>query len=532
MALKGLLTSPQLANLPGVSLVMRVYAPQMRFRNDDAALVRRLQSGDERAFEEIFKRHRAPLLSYCRHMLSSQDEGEDALQQTFIKAHRSLLGGEAAPRELRPWLYAIARNCCLSAIASRRPTAQLQEQTPSLAGLSEEVSRREDLRELVAGIGRLPEDQRSALLLAELDDLPHAEIAAIVGCEVSKVKALVYQARSSLLADRDARNTPCLEIREQLSVARGGELRRGPLRRHLRLCAGCRDFQLALGAQRQSLAAVLPVAPSAGLAVAILGHGAAHAAANAAGAAAGGTGLAASGGTAATTTAVGAGASAGGGDGYWHAARRRPGHQARRQRRGRRARDGRSGDRSQPRGARFLPRIRARAGRSSPGRGRGRGGREWRADRDRRVRPARLGLLRLARARRHHRPRRPHEPDVADGTVGPRQRGRTAHEHRFRGAECGSTRRPGPTGGERHRTESGRRGQALRGALRPPARSAARRSYAARPSSGARPCSAGGRSCGAGRRCYAASAWYAGAPGVKRSNGNRHLSSPPRPSRS
>jgi RNA polymerase sigma factor (sigma-70 family) len=282
---------------------MRVYGPQLRSRNDDAALVRRLRSGDERAFEEIFKRHRAPLLSYCRHMLSSQDEAEDALQQAFIKAHAALCGG-TAPRELRPWLYAIARNCCLSAIAARRPTAPLEEQTPSLAGLSEEVSRREDLRELVAGIGRLPEDQRSALLLSELDDLPHAAIAAIVGCEVSKVKALVYQARSSLLADRDARNTPCLEIREQLSVARGGELRRGPLRRHLRLCDGCRDFQLALGAQRQSLAAVLPVAPSAGLAVAILGHGAAaHTAV-----AAGGGGLAASGTAATTTTAVGAGA--------------------------------------------------------------------------------------------------------------------------------------------------------------------------------------------------------------------------------
>ncbi len=278
----------------------------LRARNDDAALVRRLQTGDERAFEEIFKRHRAPLLSYCRHMLCNRDEGEDALQQTFVKAHRSLLGG-TTPRELRPWLYAIARNCCLTAIASRRGwvgiESPLDERAPSLAGLSEEVSRREDLRELVAGIGRLPEDQRSALLLAELDDLPHAAIAAIVGCEVSKVKALVYQARSALLADRDALGTPCLEIREQLSVARGGELRRGPLRRHLRLCAGCRDFQLALSAQRQSLAAVLPVAPSAGLAVAVLGHGAAaHTAAAA--------GIGHASGTAATTTAVGAGAGA------------------------------------------------------------------------------------------------------------------------------------------------------------------------------------------------------------------------------
>ncbi len=299
----------------------------------DAALVPRMQAGDEGAFEAIFKRHHAPLLSYCRHVLGDQDEAEDALQQAFIKAHQAMLGG-TAPRELRPWLYAIARNCCLSAIAARKPTAALADDAPSLAGLSDQVHQREDLRELLAGIGRLPEDQRSALLLAELDDLSHQVIATIVGCPVNRVKALVYQARSALIADRDARNTPCQDIREQLSVAHGGELRRGPLRRHLKLCAGCRDFQLAVGAQRQSLAAVLPVAPSAGLAAVILGHGAAHAAA-AAGAggaggglapaggvvgtgvgatATGGTGIATTGTTAATTAVgAGAGASAGGG---------------------------------------------------------------------------------------------------------------------------------------------------------------------------------------------------------------------------
>ncbi len=283
-----------------------------------------MQRGDEGAFEAIFQRHHAPLLSYCRHTLSHRDEAEDALQQTFIKAHQALLHG-TAPRELRPWLYAIARNCCLSAITARRGWVgieSLADHTPALAELSDQVHQREDLRELVAGIGRLPEDQRSALLLAELDDLNHQAIATIVGCEVSKVKALIYQARTALIADRDARNASCQDIREQLSVAHGGELRRGPLRRHLKLCVGCRDFRLDLGTQRQSLAAVLPVLPSAGLAAAILGHGAAHAvgAASVGGVSAGGagvgatatggTGVAASG-TAAATTAVGAGAGSG-----------------------------------------------------------------------------------------------------------------------------------------------------------------------------------------------------------------------------
>jgi RNA polymerase sigma factor (sigma-70 family) len=290
----------------------------------DATLVRRMRGGDERAFETIFKRHHAPLLSYCRHMLASLDEAEDALQQTFIRAHRALLG-ESPPRELRPWLYAIARNCCLSAIAARRSTDELDERTPSLGGLSEEVHGREELRELVTDIAALPEDQRSALLLSELDDLSHRAIADVVGCPVSKVKALVYQARTALMAERAARSASCRDIREELAIARGGALRRGPLRRHVRLCSGCRDFQLAVETQRQSLAIVLPVLPSAALAARIFGHGALHAVAGAAGVGQAGAGIApAAGGTSAvsgtsaaagTSAVAGTSAAAGGGTG-------------------------------------------------------------------------------------------------------------------------------------------------------------------------------------------------------------------------
>lgn len=132
----------------------------------DARLIERLRAGDESAFEAIFKRHYAPLLSYCRHMLGDREDSEDALQQCFIKAHRALLKNPP-PREMRAWLYAIARNCCLSAISARRPTAAIEDHEPMLAGLSEEVREREDLRELLADLRRLPEDQRSALLLAE-----------------------------------------------------------------------------------------------------------------------------------------------------------------------------------------------------------------------------------------------------------------------------------------------------------------------------------------------------------------------------
>ena len=190
------------------------------------------------------------LLGFCRHMLGSQDEGEDALQQTFLRAHRSLLS-QGAPEELRPWLFAIARNRCLTILSARKAAAvPVEELEASTDGLAAGVEEREDLRDLLADIARLPDDQRSALVLAEVGDLSHAEIASVIDVPTAKVKALVHQARTRLIADRDARETPCEDIREQLATASGGALRRGPLRRHLALCDGCRAYKEAVHEQR------------------------------------------------------------------------------------------------------------------------------------------------------------------------------------------------------------------------------------------------------------------------------------------
>ena len=190
-------------------------------RMDDERLARLAGAGDATAFEALYDRHHAPLLAFCRHMLGNREDGEDALQQAFVRAHKALAGGRA-PDRVRPWLYAIARNRCLTLIAARREAAvPADDLEPSFDGLAADVERRADLRELVADLGRLPDDQRAALVLAELGDLGHGDIARVIGCPPAKVKALVFQARTALIAERDARRTPCDEIRAQLETARG-----------------------------------------------------------------------------------------------------------------------------------------------------------------------------------------------------------------------------------------------------------------------------------------------------------------------
>jgi RNA polymerase sigma factor (sigma-70 family) len=234
----------------------------------DDRLVEQIRRGNTTAFEVLYDRHYRGILSFCRHMLGSRDEAEDAVQQTFASVFTDLQSNRREIR-LKAWLYTIARNRCLSMLRARREQPSEIDEIPT-AGLSDQVQQRVDLQELLHDLRELPEEQREALVLFELGDLSQAEVADVIGVEPVKVKALVFQARTALIENREAREIPCSEIREQLATATGGALRRGPLRRHLKACEGCREFRDQVKAQRRALAALLPVLPSAGLKSSVL----------------------------------------------------------------------------------------------------------------------------------------------------------------------------------------------------------------------------------------------------------------------
>jgi RNA polymerase sigma factor (sigma-70 family) len=223
---------------------------------------------DDAAFEALYDRYHRSLLAFCRHMLGSREEAEDVLQHTFLAAYRKLPAGDEV--HVKPWLYTVARNRCLSVLRSRRDSVALDEGIVASEGLAAEVDRRADLRALVRDVQRLPPDQREALLLFELGDSSHEDIATILGVRKEKVKALVFQARETLMGWRAARETPCAEVREQLATLRGSALRRAPLRRHVEQCAACARYETEVHRQRAALAVALPVVPAAGLKAAIL----------------------------------------------------------------------------------------------------------------------------------------------------------------------------------------------------------------------------------------------------------------------
>src|ERR1017187_1649461 len=239
----------------------------------DDYLVARVRAGDDASFEKIYDRYARGMLAFCVHMLGSREAAEDALQLTFVSAYRSLRGGESSI-SLRPWLYTIARNRCLSELRARRDVVDVDGvavDRPGFDGPAHQVQRREELREMLEDMQRLPADQRAALVLLELGDHSHKEIAAVLGVRTEKVKALIFQARAALGRGRQARNRPCEEIRERLATLRGAVGPRSVTRAHIDRCPSCAVFEGEVRHQRAALALILPVALTGELKAWVLG---------------------------------------------------------------------------------------------------------------------------------------------------------------------------------------------------------------------------------------------------------------------
>ena len=140
----------------------RRYAPPRPVVETDENLVVAVRAGVDSAFEEIYDRYARGLLSFCVHMLQSREAAEDALQLTFVSAYRAMRDG-TSEIVLRPWLYTIARNRCLSEIRARRESEPwTSDPRPQFSDLSDQVQGREDLRDMVDEIRRLPDDPSSA----------------------------------------------------------------------------------------------------------------------------------------------------------------------------------------------------------------------------------------------------------------------------------------------------------------------------------------------------------------------------------
>jgi RNA polymerase sigma factor (sigma-70 family) len=246
-----------------VAPALRSPSALLRLQSDERliALIRR---GQHAAFETLFSRYQSRLLAFCRHMLGSKEDAEDVLQEVFVAAFNAILADE---REInvRPWLYRIARNRSLNHL--RRASAigvDSMDTHFADGGMStaEKVMRRESFRQLIGDVQQLPETQRTALLLREIDALSYEQISHAMETTVPAVKSLLVRARISLAEAAEARRLTCEEARLEMGEVAEGLVKTSPaVRRHARDCERCRAFRKQLKDNNVALAAIFPVGP-------------------------------------------------------------------------------------------------------------------------------------------------------------------------------------------------------------------------------------------------------------------------------
>lgn len=219
--------------------------------------MRRLREADPQAIEELYREYHPRLLSFCRHLLGDAEEAEDVVQLTFLAAHVQL-PHERIQTSVGAWLFTVARRRCIDVLRRRRQDVPLSGEEASTRGLAAEVERREELRRLVGDLQRLDPTHRSALLLTQLEALPQAEVALVLGTNETRVRRLVFEARQALLARRESRDLACRAIQEELANAHGSQLRRRHLAAHCEQCEECEAYRTALLSQRAALRVVLP----------------------------------------------------------------------------------------------------------------------------------------------------------------------------------------------------------------------------------------------------------------------------------
>ena len=238
-------------------------SPLLRLQSDEKLIVL-IRRGQHGAFEALVQRYQSRLLAFCRHMLGSTEDAEDVLQEVFAAAFNAMIADQRAINA-RPWLYRIARNRCLNHL--RRPQHAGQDSMDVFerdGGLTtaDAVYKREEFRQIVSDVQDLPETQKTALLLREIDALSYDQIAEAMETTVPSVKSLLVRARVSLAEAAEARLLTCEEVRLELGqVAEGLAKTTAPVRRHLKSCDRCRVFRGELRKANRALAAVYPLGP-------------------------------------------------------------------------------------------------------------------------------------------------------------------------------------------------------------------------------------------------------------------------------
>ena len=166
--------------------------------------VRRARAGDDSAFTLLVERHERMVLRTALRLLGNRDAAQDAAQEAFLRLHR-YLGRFDESRELGPWLYRVVVNVCrdLGRRRGRVPIVALDDASAAaraatkdgVAALDEEIDRSRQRSLVQAALLTLPEKERAAIVLRDIEGLPTAEVARILGSSEGTVRSQISTGR-------------------------------------------------------------------------------------------------------------------------------------------------------------------------------------------------------------------------------------------------------------------------------------------------------------------------------------------------
>ena len=172
----------------------------------DELLLRRAQDGDPEAFGRLMEPLEQLVWRVCWHYTCNREAAEDCGQETMIRIWRSL-GNYRGDCALESWVYRIAANCCMDWLRKKKRDQSvsmepLREQgfdpADTSPGTEEQVVAKDEKRRLREAVSLLPDDQREALVMTQLEKFPYEEAARVLGVSEGTVKSRVNRAKTRL----------------------------------------------------------------------------------------------------------------------------------------------------------------------------------------------------------------------------------------------------------------------------------------------------------------------------------------------
>jgi RNA polymerase sigma-70 factor (ECF subfamily) len=167
----------------------------------DSEIVRQIQSGKAAAFDELMRRYKRPVVNFIFRMLGNAHDADDVAQDVFVRVYQNL-DTYRPETKFSTWLFAMARHAAIDRIRWRsRHRAESIESVSEIvapSGTAEDVSAREIGDQIGAAVAKLPEDQKTAIILSEYHGMSYAEIAGVMRCSEKSVESRLYRAKQTL----------------------------------------------------------------------------------------------------------------------------------------------------------------------------------------------------------------------------------------------------------------------------------------------------------------------------------------------